>query len=540
MTRHPEGKRYQENELNISKQLVMKNNPNPQHPLNLRRYLLATIIPILLLTVSLSLFLYDQLQQHTFIKKEIEGVQTIKMLYGGLTDLQKIRGYSQIFLWGHSEVDENLKKLKEHFLDTFHQKDWLRQVDIFRVQAESVHLYDKAQDLFLIDLTDAGSVDLFNEYSQLISEILQLMQLTADRSNLILDPELDTYYLIDILTKQIPYLSESIGKVRGLGSGLIAKGRVSKEETDQLQGFLTIIRTRINNVKEAQTVLSKVAADIAQKVDMLPDDLEKILCELFAQCRYIVEDHIQPAMNPEDFFQLATTAIDLIDTPYQGGLSLLFSRLETRRNKQLQQGTVIFLGTAVTILLLLYFNRSFYLNNKKLHEEMAELSITDQLTGLYNRRHFYAVFPRELRTSLRHGCRLYIALLDVDFFKRYNDTYGHPKGDVVLHRIGATMLHILRRADDYCFRIGGEEFCFFFIEQDLKKAEMLTEKMRAAIEGLHIPHEGNTPYGVVTVSLGLIEVPAEADCPLERIMPELDHALYAAKKAGRNRYTVAG
>ncbi len=514
--------------------------PSPQHPLNLRRYLLATIIPILLLTVSLSLFLYDQLQQYTFIKKEIEGVRTIKMLYGGLTDLQKIRGYSQIFLWGHSEVDGNLQKLKGHFLENFHRKEWLRKVDIFRVQAESIHLYDKAQTLFLIDLAEARSVDLFSEYSQLISEILQLMQLTADRSNLILDPELDTYYLIDILTKQIPYLSESIGKVRGLGSGLIAKGTVSKEETDQLQGFLTIIRTRINNVKEAQTVLSKVAADIAHQVNMLPDDLEKILRELFAQCRYIVDDHIQPAMDPEDFFHLATTAIDLIDTPYQGGLSLLFSRLETRRNTQLQQGTVIFLGTAVTILLLLYFNRSFYLNNKQLHEEMTKLSITDQLTGLYNRRHFYAVFPRELRTSLRHGCRLYIALLDVDFFKRYNDTYGHPEGDVVLHRIGSTMRHVLRRAGDYCFRIGGEEFCFFFIEQDLKKAEMLTEKMRAAIEGLHILHEGNAPHGVVTVSLGLIEVPAESDCPLERVMPELDQALYAAKEAGRNQYTVAG
>jgi len=518
----------------------MQRNPTHQHPSDLRRYLIATIIPILLLTVSLSIFLYDQVQQYSFIKKELDGVRAIKMLYGGLSDLQKIRGYTQISLWGHSDADEDLKKLKAHFLKGFHRQEWLQQSDVFRLQPESTHLYNQAQALFLIDLADTDAIELFNEYSQLISEILQLMQLTADRSNLILDPELDTYYLIDILTRQTPYLSESIGRVRGLGSGLIAKGTVRKEEADQLQRFLTIIQARIKNVEEAQTILSKVAADIAQKVNLLPDELNEVLRELFVQCRSIVEDTIQPTMNPESFFQLATTAIDLIYTPYQDGLSLLFTRLEDRRDRQLQMGTVIFLGTAVTILLLLYFNRSFYLYNKKLHEQMAELSITDQLTGLYNRRHFYDVFPRELRNSLRHGSRLYLALLDVDYFKRYNDTYGHPKGDVALYKIAAAMQTVFKRAGDYCFRIGGEEFCFFFAEQDLEQAEMMVEKIRAAIEALHVLHEGNKPYGVITVSLGLIEVPANADCSLEQVMSEVDHALYAAKKAGRNQYIVAG
>ena len=101
------------------------------------------------------------------------------------------------------------------------------------------------------------------------------------------------------------------------------------------------------------------------------------------------------------------------------------------------------------------------------------------------------------------------------------------------------MNEVLQRAGDYCFRIGGEEFCFFFNESDLKKAEQMTDKIRSTIEDLAISHEGNQPFGVVTISLGLIAVPAEPDCALEALMSKADKALYTAKETGRNRYVVA-
>ena len=121
----------------------------------------------------------------------------------------------------------------------------------------------------------------------------------------------------------------------------------------------------------------------------------------------------------------------------------------------------------------------------------------------------------------------------------YNDTYGHPKGDLVLQQISKSMNEVLQRTGDYCFRIGGEEFSFFFNELNLKNAEDLIGRIRSSIEDLAIAHEGNQTFGVVTVSIGLIEVPDAPDCALETLMSKAGQALYIAKETGRNRCVVA-
>ncbi len=132
-----------------------------------------------------------------------------------------------------------------------------------------------------------------------------------------------------------------------------------------------------------------------------------------------------------------------------------------------------------------------------------------------------------------------VTILLMLYFKRYNDTYGQPQGDLVLQRIAEVMNNVLQREGDYCFRIGGEVFCFIFNESEIKKAERLVNRMRATIEDLAISHKGNQPFGVVTVSIGLIKVPVDPDCVLETVMSGADRALYKAKENGRKRYVVA-
>jgi diguanylate cyclase (GGDEF)-like protein len=506
---------------------------------NLRRYLFATIIPIILLSVTLIFSILDQIEQYKFTQKELTGIQTIEHLYDGLTELQKIRGYTQIALWKNGESHENLKRLKNQFLNRFHQQSWILQVEEFNLQAESDFLYDQAQKLFQVDLPYAQGLNLFAEYSNLITGLLQLMQLTADRSNLILDPELDTYYLIDILDKQLPYLAESIGRVRGTGSGLISKGVASKEDFKHLQSYLAAIQTRIENIENAQAIIAKVASDMTENLHLVPDEFDEAVTMLYKESSLIKDEQTCKEMHPEIFFQLATHTIELLTTPYHAGVVMLTSRVQARQDKYLMRGIIVFCGTGIAIILMLYFNRAFYLYDRKHYETVEKLSVTDQLTGLYNRRHFYTTFPRELRNTLRYGGRLYLGILDVDYFKRYNDTYGHPEGDLVLQQIAKAMNGVLQRAGDYCFRIGGEEFSFFFNEPDLTKAEHLIGRMCSKIEDLAIIHEGNQPYGVVTVSIGLIEVPAYPDSALEPLMSKADQALYTAKETGRNRYVVA-
>ena len=509
-----------------------------QNKPSLQRYLFATILPIILLSITLSISILDQKKQYQFTKNELVGIQTMEFLYSRLTELQKIRGYTQIVLGGHNDVQKNLGQQKNNFLNGFQQQFWIQQVDNFNLQNESDLLFKQAQQLFQVHLPNAKSQELFAKHSNLITSILQLMQLTADRSNLILDPELDTYYLIDVLNKQIPYLVESIGRVRGTASGLISKGFANKDDLENLQNYLSAIETRIENIDNAQAIIAKVSSKMTEELHLIPDELDQFISKLNLQCDLIKEQHSCQKMHPKEFFQQATQAIDLLTTPYHAGIAILTSKIQKRQDKHIIQGVIVLCGTTITILLMLYFNRAFYLYDKKHFETLAKLSVTDQLTGLYNRRHLYTVFPRQLRATIRYEENMYLGILDVDNFKRFNDTYGHPKGDLALQQISMAMNEVLQRANDYSFRIGGEEFCFFFNESNLKKAEQLTNKICSTIEDLAIPHEKNKPHGKVTVSIGLIAVPAASDTALEKLISGADKALYKAKESGRNRYIV--
>jgi diguanylate cyclase (GGDEF)-like protein len=323
-----------------------------------------------------------------------------------------------------------------------------------------------------------------------------------------------------------------------MGSGLLAKKEISQQEKEKLYAFHAAIQARIESIQNAQNIIFKTSDKLKKSLQLLPPELNRVMTPLLKECQCIEGKISCPGMQPEEFFQLATRAIDLLSIPYEKGIIVLTSRLSSRQVNHLWHGALIFVGTGMAIALLLYFNRAFYLYDQKLHQQMENLSITDQLTGLHNRRHFHTVFPRELRKALRHGEHLFVGLIDVDNFKRFNDTYGHPEGDKVLHAIATAMQKTLQRAGDYCFRIGGEEFCFLIPEKEHDRAHLLTKRLLQAIVELDIEHTGNPPYNIVTVSIGLCQVPDKPDASLEQVMARVDEALYEAKEQGRNRLVV--
>lgn len=168
-------------------------------------------------------------------------------------------------------------------------------------------------------------------------------------------------------------------------------------------------------------------------------------------------------------------------------------------------------------------------------KNMEELAITDELTGLYNRRYFNTIIARELQRAQRSSKTLTFAMMDVDHFKQYNDHYGHQKGDVVLEAIGETLKKVLNRGSDYSFRLGGEEFGVIFT--DLLPAEGLVfaDKIRASIENLNIEHQWSDVASVVTISIGLLSVTPGPGITVDEIYKEADEALYKAKATGRNQ-----
>jgi len=166
---------------------------------------------------------------------------------------------------------------------------------------------------------------------------------------------------------------------------------------------------------------------------------------------------------------------------------------------------------------------------------IERLSVIDELTGAYNRRHFNRVFQDEINLAKKNQNFLCFLMLDVDNFKKYNDTYGHPAGDEVLKVISNTLQDVFQRSNDFVFRLGGEEFAVLYTANSLETALEYAEKARQEQMSKAIEHTGNLPYHCVTFSAGLIALEPSMEYVTEEVYKYVDEALYRAKHAGRNR-----
>lgn len=172
------------------------------------------------------------------------------------------------------------------------------------------------------------------------------------------------------------------------------------------------------------------------------------------------------------------------------------------------------------------------------NQALHRLSYLDALTGVANRRHFDEHLEQEWRRALRKQALLSLALVDVDYFKRLNDTAGHQYGDECLRRVGETLAAGVRRAGDVVARYGGEEFAVILPDAQPEWATAFAEELCSTVAALAIPHHAS-PYGVLTVSVGVATaVVGETNRPAG-LVAAADRALYAAKEAGRNRVSFA-
>ncbi|KAF1047022.1 MAG: Phytochrome-like protein cph2 [Herbaspirillum frisingense] len=177
---------------------------------------------------------------------------------------------------------------------------------------------------------------------------------------------------------------------------------------------------------------------------------------------------------------------------------------------------------------------------REANRALEMLAHRDGLTGLANRRHFDEELTKEYRRASRVGSALSLVLVDVDFFKQYNDIYGHLAGDECLRRIGALLKEFERRPGDLAVRYGGEEMLMLLPGTDPAGAAIVAEKIRAGIQALGIAHSGN-PVGVVTVSAGVNGIRSHQPRmpPVDELIGQADAALYQAKHGGRNQVRVA-
>lgn len=181
--------------------------------------------------------------------------------------------------------------------------------------------------------------------------------------------------------------------------------------------------------------------------------------------------------------------------------------------------------------------------NSRITRKLRTLTTTDHLTGLYNRRYFDSMLNELVQRSERSGDNFSIVMIDIDFFKPYNDLYGHRAGDACLRRVGRAIRGVLRRDEAALCRYGGEEFVVAFRQPDPALAVKAAERARAAVMTLAEPHEQGIG-SVVTVSCGIANSSlfyADASDGLAAgIVTAADQALYTAKRSGRNRIQLFG
>ncbi len=223
----------------------------------------------------------------------------------------------------------------------------------------------------------------------------------------------------------------------------------------------------------------------------------------------------------------------------RGGISVSFDISEVQHKMRINQYLVILASVFICLILLtiIYFMVLKMSNNLTTAYKTIELmAITDELTQLYNRRYFHSSLNQEISRSKRHGHSISLLMLDIDFFKRVNDNYGHQVGDEVLVGVSET-IKLATRLSDIVSRYGGEEIAIILPETDISGAMECAEKIRKNIEERNFKTDKDKDFGV-TVSIGAFSIDhidSEIANEADNLIKAADQALYGAKANGRNK-----
>lgn len=177
---------------------------------------------------------------------------------------------------------------------------------------------------------------------------------------------------------------------------------------------------------------------------------------------------------------------------------------------------------------------SNHIELKRLRDQLAQMAVTDALTGLSNRRQLESILTAEISRLGPSGAWLSVIMLDIDFFKLFNDTYGHPEGDRCISMVAAALTRAVHKVSGMTARYGGEEFACVLPEANPESALATAREIQFQIQSLNIPHTGSTVSKSVTLSIGIASARTRSDMGGYLWLQHADQQLYASKKSGRN------
>jgi diguanylate cyclase (GGDEF)-like protein len=170
-----------------------------------------------------------------------------------------------------------------------------------------------------------------------------------------------------------------------------------------------------------------------------------------------------------------------------------------------------------------------------MHEILKELSVNDELTGIYNKRGIREMGDKSFREAKREGNFISVIMIDIDYFKKYNDYYGHQSGDRCIIAVADTIKESCKRPCDIVGRYGGEEFIVILSGTDYEGTIIVADRIRENIFNLKIPHEKSETEKYISISAGIYTEKPKKNDNIENFIEKADENLYRAKKSGRNR-----
>lgn len=283
---------------------------------------------------------------------------------------------------------------------------------------------------------------------------------------------------------------------------------------DSVEEYLEILSYEVKsaeNAHEAIEILKTVKVDVVL-TDIMMQGMDGLELTRIIKTKYDLDVMVMTGYSADYSYEEAIKAgaSDFIFKPFR------FEELDLRIKRVLREA-------------------EFKRERAKLLAEMEQLAITDALTGLYNSRQFFHQIKQEIKRYARYSRPLSLLLLDIDFFKKYNDTWGHLEGDKVLMGIGQVISSCLRSMDT-AYRYGGEEFAVILPETGLKKACVVGARIKDNIANLIFEPDEKIRQSV-TVSIGASKIKEGEDCTA--LIKRADKALYRSKETGRNKLTYS-
>lgn len=338
-----------------------------------------------------------------------------------------------------------------------------------------------------------------------------------------------------LLSVELVYISNNVERDQSRMELLSTLDRLQTNHQTLIEGNSNLISSRMLSPQMQQMYFSRptnmdarINSFISEAL-ALANDPENLLTPDNSHLKYLLQ-------NSENILN----SLDQIVLLHQKESEAKVQRL---RIVEITSGMIIF----VTLIFLgLYIFRplaSSLIKERaqleKANQELSLLSSVDGLTGIANRRHFDQILEKLWLKAIRNKEPMAIILCDIDFFKAYNDTYGHLQGDECLKQVATSLKSSLKRPEDFVARYGGEEFVVILPNTDVEGALTVAETLRADLESLEIPHRLSSITPKVTISLGIAIGYADPTYQPKALVEAADTALYQAKQEGRNRYKLA-